>query len=483
MGLPWAARLGGGPALGAPTPAAAPAIGAARALPDAQRVAYGIPVPGRQWRGDSSVGAAARAGTAVVAPARAVEPAPEVPGPSADGLARFGDLRRHFVFEYYPWYRTQPWEHWDEAGRTPPEDIAATSLPRLGPYDSLDLHVIEQHARWIAESGAGAIDISWWGRGSSTDRAVHAVMDVMRDHDIHVTFHLEPYRDDRASRLLEDVSYLLEEFGERRRWDAFLLPEDPQGRSGPVFKLFRAILPERVTDCHGTVFVVPDYTTDAAWRQQTDAVRRALDGRFDRVTLLADSLDMGRTQAAGFDGIAIYDNYVAPSTWGDWSRLASAADLVFSFNVNPGYDGVVLRDVPPDSCYRPPRFEPGGGDMAWGAETTREEAARLALARLDESFDTTLGLQTEPRSINAARGFFLVYVNSFNEWHEGHQFEPALSAHELSPAQRARYHNPPDGFARLTRLRARLAEVLAPERSAAQAQGAPCRIDSFPAHL
>jgi hypothetical protein len=46
----------------------------------------------------------------------------------------------------------------------------------------------------------------------------------------------------------------------------------------------------------------------------------------------------------------------------------------------------------------------------------------------------------------AKRGFFLVYLNSFNEWHEGHQFEPMKDAGELTPAERARaYHNPDDG--------------------------------------
>lgn len=434
------------------------------ALSAGERAALGFPVPERQWRGDSSVGATLRAGASSSAPARSVSPLPAAPDPAppATALTRFRDLPRHFVFEYYPWYRVSPWEHWDEAGRTPPEDIAATSLPRLGAYDSLDLRVLEQHARWIAETGVGAINISWWGRGSSTDRAVHAVMDVMRDHGIHVTFHLEPYRDDRSSFLLDDISYLLEEYGERRRWDAFLLLEDADGRSGPVFKLFRTIVPERGSDCHGNVFAVPDYIPDTEWRRQTDRVRAALDGRFDALTLLADSLDMGRTPAAGFDGIAIYDNFVAPSTWQEWAALATSAGLVFSFNVNPGFDGVILRDVPPDSCYRPPRFEPGGSDIGWAEESARDEAQRRAAARIDESFDTTLALQSNPLSSNAKRGFFLVFVNSFNEWHEGHQFEPALSAHELSHSQRGVYHNPPDGDARLAHLRARISEVIRP---------------------
>ena len=46
----------------------------------------------------------------------------------------------------------------------------------------------------MVEAGVGAINVSWWGRGSYEDRAVHLLMDVMRAHRIHVTFHLEPVR-------------------------------------------------------------------------------------------------------------------------------------------------------------------------------------------------------------------------------------------------------------------------------------------------
>jgi hypothetical protein len=59
------------------------------------------------------------------------------------------------------------------------------------------------------------------------------------------------------------------------------------------------------------------------------------------------------------------------------------------------------------------------------------------------------------------RGFFLVYINSFNEWHEGHQFEPMKNRGQLSNEERAvGYRNPDDGEYRLKALKKRLAAVV-----------------------
>ena len=156
------------------------------------------------WRGESAVSMGLRAGTLHDDhPRRRTNPHPPVDWATVGARLRktYPDLRRHFVFEYYPWYGTNPWFHWNLWDRQPPTDIAATSIPRLGPYDSRSSTIIEQHARWIADAGVGAINISWWGQGSFEDQAVPLVMDVMRDHDIHVAFHLEPYRTDRVTTM------------------------------------------------------------------------------------------------------------------------------------------------------------------------------------------------------------------------------------------------------------------------------------------
>ena len=198
--------------------------------------------------------------------------------------ARFRDLRRHFVFEYYPWYAADPFRHWTQWDRVPPADLAANTMPQLGAYDSRSRVVVEQHARWIAASGVGVINVSWWGQGSFSDRAVPLIMDVMAAHDIHVTFHLEPYSRDRVARFPDDVLYLLRQYGERRRWDCFFFHERADGSQGPVFKLFNTTLPERIEDCNGVVQEIRDYVPERDWRRAVDRLRQTVAGDFDHVT-------------------------------------------------------------------------------------------------------------------------------------------------------------------------------------------------------
>jgi glycosyl hydrolase family 99 len=333
-------------------------------------------------------------------------------------------------------------------------------VPLLGAYDSGSTSVMEQHARWMRNAGAGAINVSWWGRDSDTDRLVPALMDVMAAHDLRVTFHLEPYRDRHAAAYASDIEYLIRTYGERRKWDCFLLLRHEDGAVGPAFKSFRTIVPGQSTDCHGRTSPVADYTADAEWRRQTDRVRSTFAKDFSRITLLADSLDVARTQAGGFDGIAIYDNYVGPEKWRSIAEDCTARRLVFSFNVNPGFDGVIDLNPPADGCYSPLPVEPGPSDYQWEQADDRERAAEQSKRRIATSFATTVSLQTDDRLFNKQRGFFLVYVNSFNEWHEGHQFEPMKNDAALPHEQASRrYHNAADGEYRLKTLTSLLATV------------------------
>ena len=424
------------------------------------------PVPEAEWSYGQAFGLAIRQDRRVEFP-RPRLPRAYPPLPPFDGAAvgqtlrsRFPDLRQRFAFEYYPWYGTNPWRHWNQWNRTPPHDLAVTSVPALGPYDSRDARVVEQHARWIVESGAGAVNISWWGRGSWEDLAVPLVMDVMRDHGLKVTFHLEPYNDSRTENYAGDIQYLLREYGDKRGWDCLLLVRDGSGIEVPVFKSFATLLPRTSTDCHGNTSVVSLWRPDSAWRQQTDLVRETFRRDFNRIYLLADSGALDRVKATGFDGIAMYDSFLRPSRWPGLAGACRDFGLVFSFNINSGFDGIAQRNVPLGSCYRPTPFEPPA-EIAWDDPIQREDARRLSERRIEESLRMTLNVQTDPTLPDRGAGFFLVYINSFNEWHEGTAFEPARNhAALLQEEQPYGYHNAAIGNYRLRYLTTHLAPIL-----------------------
>ena len=153
--------------------------------------------------------------------------------------------------------------------------------------------------------------------------------------------------------------YLIRRYGDRRGWDCFLLLEDAGGRSGPVLKTFRTLLPQTTTDCHGVTSRVPDYVPDSVWNGQTDRIRHDLRQDFDRVILLGDAFDVGRTRAAGLDGFAIYDNMVEPAAWPDIAATCRNTDVCFSFNTNPGYDAVVRLDAAAGVVLPPEPVHPG----------------------------------------------------------------------------------------------------------------------------
>ena len=368
--------------------------------------------------------------------------------------SRYPELRRHFVFEYYPWYSNDPYRHWQQWGRIPPADLAGTSMPLLGAYDSRAAAVLEQHARWIIESGIGVVNLSWWRPGSFSDSAVSLVMDVMHAHDIKVAFHLEPYGAERAEQLPTDVRYLLRKYGDKRRWDCFYLNRRANGIEAPVFKLFATTLPSHQTDCHGVLRALPDYADDDRWRWATDRVREEFADSFPNLLLLSDDVwNTTRVRAAGFDGIANYDPVLDTSRWLDLALEASRLKMLFSFNVNPGLDMIKRRMVEPGECYEPHAFVPTLADLDWALPHDRERAAKAADQRITETFEYNLWLQIHPWLGNVDAGFFLTYITSFNEWHEGTQFEPMRASADLTPPERAfGYHNPEDGAYRLRRL-------------------------------
>jgi len=143
-----------------------------------------------------------------------------------------------------------------------------------------------------------------------------------------------------------------------------------------------------------------------------------------------------RVQAAGFDGFATYDPAFEPDAWLNAALLATRVGMPFSFSVNPGLDEIGRRGLPPESCLFPRPFVPAAPGLEWSDPVDRERAHALSAQRIVESLEGSLLLQTHPWFATSQQGFFLVFITSFNEWHEGHQFEPMKDADALTAEER-----------------------------------------------
>jgi len=142
-----------------------------------------------------------------------------------------------FAF-YYPWYGnlSDNWNHWKEgnsSGQIPHDpnitlpdgrrDIAAEDYPLLGPYDSNNESVIEQHVEWAKEAGIDCFIISWFGINDFTDNASKHIVNVCQREDFNFTFYIENSslwynKPASINQTVDDLTYLLDKYNNSSSW-------------------------------------------------------------------------------------------------------------------------------------------------------------------------------------------------------------------------------------------------------------------------
>ncbi|RKR86272.1 glucose/arabinose dehydrogenase [Micromonospora pisi] len=271
---------------------------------------------------------------------------------------------------YYPWYGspTGPnggWRHWQQGGRTPPNDVGADFYPTLGAYDSGDPAVLTQHMNWVKQSGANVLVYSWWGQGSYEDNLVNTVMNAAAQQGIKIAWHLEPYAGRTAASTVADINYINTRYGNH---PAFYRAADQGNR--PAFYVFESLL-------------IPDWSALA----QVNANN----------IILAQTTDTSKI--ANFSGMYTYDAIAAATApgWANASAYAKANGLIWAPSIGPGY----IDD----------RAVPGN---------TTPTLARNNGATYDQVWNNALGTATGGLPT-------WVSITSFNEWHEGSTLEPARS--------------------------------------------------------
>ncbi|MEV6867521.1 discoidin domain-containing protein [Streptosporangium subroseum] len=287
--------------------------------------------------------------------------------PAARGAA-VPELSPNVHLFYYPWYGNPQvggdWRHWQQGGRTPPNDIGADLYPSLGPYDSGDYAgAVTKHMQWIKQAGVGVLVYSWWGQGSYEDNLVAGVMNAAAQYGIKVAWHIEPYTGRSAASVVGDIQYINSRYGGS---PAFY--RDAEHGNRAAFYVFESL---KITD----------------WA--------ALDQVTQNNIVLAQTTDTSKI--AHFSGLYTYDGIAGATApgWANAGAYAKQNGLIWAPSVAPGY--IDDRAVPGNTTPTLGRANGATYDLEWA-----------------NALDTTKGGLPS-----------WVSITSFNEWHEGSSIEPA----------------------------------------------------------
>ncbi|KAJ0003736.1 hypothetical protein NQD34_008834 [Periophthalmus magnuspinnatus] len=334
---------------------------------------------------------------------------------------------------YYLWYGApsmdQKYIHWDhvlvphwdpkiaashaQGKHSPPEDIAASFYPELGPYSSRDSTILENHMSQIEEAAAGVLVLSWYppgvadDHGEPTEDLVPAVLDAAHRHSIKVAFHIQPYKGRTEQSMHDNIRYIIDKYGKH---GAFYRLRSSTGRVLPLFYVYDSYL------------TPSDSWAELLTPKGSHTVRGTpYDAVF--VALIVEERHKNDILASGFDGMYTYfasNGFSFGSSHQNWKAIKTFCDtnnLLFIPSVGPGYV---------DTAVRP-----------WNNHNTRN---RVNGRYYETSLQAALSVRPE-----------IVTITSFNQWHEGTQIEKAVPKKTATRLYLDYLPNQPEHYLELTR--------------------------------
>jgi hypothetical protein len=276
---------------------------------------------------------------------------------------------------YYMWYGTPAhdgaWRHWNQLAHQPPNDLATTFYPARGPYSSRDPAVLASQMQELRSARIGVIAVSWWGQGSWDDQSLDGLFAAANTAGIKIAFHLEPYQGQTATSAVADIRYLLGRFG----------------ASPALFRTSRATSGSASQSPRAVFYLFGSSKLPPA---DLKAALHGLRGTPDDSIVLVHSPKAVSATRVGADGVYTYDAMASPDSMAGLAADCTAARLICSPSVAPGFDN------------------------SQAVATGLIVVDRAAGARYDAMWQAAV----------AARPTW-VSVTSFNEWHESTQIEPA----------------------------------------------------------
>ena len=285
---------------------------------------------------------------------------------------------------YYPWYGNPDvsgrWIHWSGVDLEKKEIASSTHYPKLGPYDSHDPKVCDQHARWAKENGVDGFIVSWWGQGDFSDEAMKPILEAAQKHGLKITIYYETVPEGKAERAVDDLLYILSRYADHPAW----LKVDGK----PVIFIYGRTIGQIGLE---------------GWREVIRSLRERYGGGF---VLVGDRISPEAAEV--FQGIHTYNpcsalqgksldqvRKWAAETYPEWVRIAREKGAISCVTVIPGYDDTKIR-------------KPG-----------------IKVERFDGKLYETLWEE----AIKADPDWIL--ITSWNEWHEGSEIEPSVEYGDL----------------------------------------------------
>lgn len=321
------------------------------------------------------------------------------------------DVPRKVLTFYYPWYSNPEVEggsgqgpSWKGTEPAREQIDNSTHYPQLGPYDSHAPELIAQHCAWCKEAGIDGLIVSWWGKGSFTDRAMEKILDACQESGLEVTIYYETVPEPQTpGAAAEDVLYVLNQYGDHPAW--LSVDDNPV-----VFVYGRAV---------GELGL-------AGWVGTIAEVNRRYSGQ---AVFLGDQFSPAAARV--FDGVHTYNpvgsfreksleeiHQWCQSTYPEWVAMADACRRISTITVIPGYDDTKIR-------------EPGLAVGRFGGKLYKLQWEQV--------------LEADPH---------WALITSFNEWYEGSEIEPSAEYGTQYLEQTAEWaarfkakgprHNPPE---------------------------------------
>ncbi|HEX5448485.1 MAG TPA: hypothetical protein VFW85_00325 [Gaiellaceae bacterium] len=271
---------------------------------------------------------------------------------------------------YYPWYGTtavdSKYEHWNQDGHKPPNDIASAFYPARGIYSSDNRAVVQAQMDEIRAAGIDEIAYSWWGQSSPENQRLPMVLAAARANGLQLAIHLEPYPNRTIQSIETDVAYL-------------------KNLGITSFFVYRAL----------------DIPV-AQWQAAQPALHAG------GATLYAQTVQVGAASTAGFDGVYTYDIVTyGGNMFARYCAEAHRVHLACLPSVGPGYDA---RRANGDTHVKP-RRNGATYDAMWKAAVDAQ-ADGVTITSFNEWHE---GTQIEPAAPHRGKVKYQTYDGAWGQ--------------------------------------------------------------------